>query len=106
MLTQITPKSYHKYAIDLELLGLTVYLHFTSSEIWNPAYIIDEQNSKNQVIRFVFDDDNFAIWTSPPIDVSLANLTRLSTSFIFLQFSIFLFHNVDRVGLLIQVSNL
>ena len=40
----------------------------------------------NQVIRFTLDDDAFAIWTNPWIDVSLANLIRFSTSLIFVQY--------------------
>ncbi len=38
---------------------------------------------RNQVIRFAFVDVDFAIWTKPWIEVSLANLVMFSTSFIF-----------------------
>ena len=38
---------------------------------------------RNQVIRFAFVDVEFAIWTNPWIEVSLANLVMFSTSFIF-----------------------
>ena len=40
----------------------------------------------SQVIRFILEDEEFAIWTNPWIDVSLANLMRLSTSLIFVKY--------------------
>ena len=41
------------------------------------------QKIKNHANRFTFEDEDFAIWTNPCIDVSLPNLVKFSTNLIF-----------------------
>ena len=57
-------------------------LHFASSAIWVPAYIIERMNITNQVILFAFEDDFFAIWTNPWILVLFEKCLKFSINFI------------------------